>query len=84
MKLVTTLQISRQNRKRVTTETGFTSMPDGIEVAQVTIYVDERMLAEAIGWKAVRSKNKRSRLQAGAVIVECDWSEVRRDAVKVA
>jgi hypothetical protein len=43
---------------------------------QVTIYIDEVKLAQTIGWKAVDSNSGRSKLQDGAVMVECDWKRV--------
>lgn len=78
MKLVGTVKLSRANYRRVPTEHGsFTSVRDGTLNAQVSIFVDERKLAEAIGWKAVGSKSQRSRLQNGGVVVECDWQQLQ-------
>ena len=82
MKMLGPIKITKPNYKRVPytddngRANGFRSVPDGTITAQVTIYVDERLLAESIGWKAQKSKSGRSKLQGNAVMVECDWSKV--------
>lgn len=79
---VGTVKLSRANYKRVPIEGGFTSVRDGTLYAQVSIYVDAHKLAEAIGWRAVDAKSKRSRLQNGSVVVECDWQQLEGSTEK--
>lgn len=67
MQHVATVKITRQH-----------PVKNGVEEAQVTIYVNPYQLAQAIGWKAVGSKSRRSKLQGGAVLVECDWGPESR------
>lgn len=82
MVLVGTVKLSRANYKRIPIEGGFTSVRDGTLYAQVSIYVDAHKLAEAIGWRAVEAKAKRSRLQDGGVVVECDWQQLEGSTEK--
>lgn len=49
---------------------GFTTEPDGFQLADIEIWVDPDALARARGWIAIRSKKHVSKLQNGGVIVK--------------
>lgn len=55
---------------------GYRSVREGIDTAQVSIYLDEDKLAQAIGWRAVDNKSGKSKLQNGAITVVRDWLKV--------
>ena len=49
---------------------GFSTVPDGYIVGDLHVIVDVPKLVAAIGARALRSKSKVTKLQAGAVIVK--------------
>lgn len=71
--------IRRELRKRQHLENGFTTIPDGYELADIEIVVDMAQIARSLGQKAMANKAGRSRYMHGAVIVNV----VRRQRVKI-
>lgn len=50
--------------------TGWMTVPDGYEEADIEIHVDVDKLVKALGLRAMESKSGRSALQSGAVVVK--------------
>lgn len=63
--------VRRQLRKRVAlqTGTGFTTEPDGYEVADIEVFVDLAQIGRALGTRAMENKSGRCRYMEGAVLV---------------
>lgn len=73
--------IKRELRKRVPLEgtgTGFTTVADGYEIADIAVYVDFAQIARTLGPRAMVSKSKRARYLKGAVIVDVERSRKER------
>jgi len=77
LKLIATIPWRVAARKRVPVAgkddlyaRGFTTEPDGFQLADIEIWVDPNALAQVLSWKAIRSKKHVSKLQGGAVIVK--------------
>jgi hypothetical protein len=63
-------RVQSYKRVPVTSGAGFTTRPDGHQIADLEIWVDIPALAQVMGARAMRSKKGISILQGGTVTVK--------------
>ena len=65
--------IKIERRKKVSLpapRVGFTTEPDGFDVAEIHVTVDLAQIARFYGRAAMRNKSRRSKYMSGSVIIE--------------
>lgn len=69
--------VRRRVGKRVTTDTGFTTVPDGEQIADATLTVDIDMLFRQLGPDAMSNRSKAAKRAHGAIVLKV--SNLRRE-----
>lgn len=65
-----TRHLSRELRKKVETGSGFCSVPDGIEIADVTLSIDMDALCQVIGYRAMKNKTGKAKYFGGLIVAK--------------
>lgn len=65
-----TRRLSRELRKRVETGHGFGCVPDGIEIADVTLTIDMDALCQQIGFRAMKNTSGKAKYFGGLVVAK--------------
>jgi hypothetical protein len=71
MTIITVKDVKRGMTRRAQKEDGsFSWVPDGVQVADIDLIIDDTHLARLLGPKAMSSARRRSKLGHGAIIAE--------------